>query len=63
MPEVRYLRNEDAQRFNLKVFPAFMKEVSVKDIRRLYGRDCLLVRNGVYIYNVTSCPEIYAAAN
>lgn len=44
----------------LSEFPNFHKSGSIKGMKKLYyGKDALLVRNGSYIYNVTSEPEIY----
>ena len=40
--------------------PNFSRTGSIKGMKELYyGKGALLVRCGNYIYNVTSCPEIY----
>lgn len=44
----------------LSDFPNFHKSGSISGMKKLYyGKACLLVRFGDYIYNVTSEPEIY----
>ena len=44
----------------LSDYPNFHKSGSIKGMKELYyGKDSLLVRNGNYIYNVTSTPSIY----
>jgi hypothetical protein len=44
----------------LNSFPNFHKSGSIRGMKKLYyGKDCLLVKRGEYIYNVTSKPEIY----
>lgn len=44
----------------LSQFPNFHRSGSIRGMKRLYyGESALLVKNGSYIYNVTSCPEIY----
>jgi len=41
-------------------FPSFGPHGSVIGMRRMYyGNDALLVRCGVYVYNVTKNPRIY----
>lgn len=48
------------ERANIHSFPNFHKSGSIRGIKQMYyGKDALLVRYGDYIYNVTSCPEIY----
>jgi len=45
---------------DLSRFPNFSATGSIKGMKKLYyGKDALLVRQGAYIYNVTSAPEIY----
>lgn len=45
---------------DLSQFPNFHANGSVKGMKKLYyGNDCLLVKQGSYIYNVTSDPGIY----
>jgi hypothetical protein len=44
----------------LSEFPNFHRSGSIKGMKRMYyGVNSLLVRNGGYIYNVTSRPDIY----
>ena len=44
----------------LSQFPNFHRSGSIRGMKKMfYGKDALLVKNGSYIYNVTSCPEIY----
>ena len=44
-------------------FPNFHRSGSVLGMKRLYyGNDCLLVRCGNFIYNVTAEPQIYNQA-
>ena len=44
----------------LSEFPNFHKSGSIIGMKKIYyGKDALLVRNGNYIYNVTSTPNIY----
>lgn len=53
----------DNKKFNLSSFPNFHRSGSVLGMKNLYyGLDAKLVRCGDYIYNVSSAPEIYAAA-
>jgi hypothetical protein len=48
---------------DLSVFTNFHKSGSVRGMKKLfYGKDALLVQCGSYIYNVSSCPEIYGYA-
>ena len=47
----------------LDKFPNFDKNGSVRGMKKLYyGKDALLVKCGNYIYNVSSEPKIYEAA-
>lgn len=49
-----------AMQQRLDEFPNFHKSGSVAGMKlQYYGVDAKLVRCGNYIYNVTSCPEIY----
>ena len=44
----------------LEQFPNFHRSGSIRGMKKLYyGENALLVKSGSYIYNVTSCPEIY----
>jgi hypothetical protein len=45
-------------------FPSFSSSGSVIGMKKqYYGKNALLVRQGYYIYNVTSRPEIYDLAH
>lgn len=47
----------------LSRFPNFHRTGSVTGMKkRYYGQNCLLVKCGDYIYNVSSEPEIYNQA-
>lgn len=47
----------------LSRFPNFHRTGSVAGMKKLYyGQNCLLVKCGDYIYNVSSEPEIYNQA-
>ncbi|MCM1139061.1 MAG: hypothetical protein NC453_10880 [Muribaculum sp.] len=60
---VKKMTIEQGERCGLSRFPNFHKSGSVRGMKRLYyGKDCLLVRSGNYIYNVTSDPSIYNQA-
>lgn len=51
---------KDKEPDNLSSFPNFHKSGSIIGMKeKYYGKDCLLVRSGDYIYNVTSEPNIY----
>lgn len=50
---------KDKQRLKLSDFPNFSVTGSITGIKKIYGRDALLVRCGSWIYNVTSRPDIY----
>ena len=50
----------EGRRLNIGQFPNFHRSGSIRGMKKLYyGEDCLLVRCGNYIYNVTSEPSIY----
>ena len=54
---------EQGKRVRINRFPNFYITGSVRGMKRLYyGYDCLLVRCGNYIYNVTAQPQIYYQA-
>ena len=59
---VKTILAKDHDKYNLSDFPNFSKTGSILGMRKVYGESCLLVRCGLYIYNVTSAPEIYEAA-
>ena len=50
---------KDKQRLKLSDFPNFSVTGSITGIKKIYGKDALLVRCGSWIYNVTSRPDIY----
>ena len=60
---VRKMAIEQGKRIGIARFPNFHKTGSVRGMKRLYyGKNCLLVRCGNYVYNVTSEPRIYFQA-
>ena len=55
---------DEGKRAGLSRFPNFHKSGSVRGMKkRYYGKDCLLVKCGNYIYNVSSDPQIYNQAS
>jgi len=50
---------KDKQRLKLSDFPNFSVTGSITGMKKIYGKDALLVRCGSWIYNVTSRPDIY----
>ena len=64
MARVKYMYKEDGKRYNISDYPNFHKNGSIKGMKeQFYGKDCLLVQCGGYIYNVSSNPEIYNNAH
>lgn len=60
---VKRMTIEEGKRVGISRFPNFHKTGSVPGMKKLYyGADCLLVRVGDYVYNVTSEPQIYNQA-
>ena len=60
---VKGMTIEQGKRVRINRFPNFYITGSVRGMKRLYyGYDCLLVRCGNYIYNVTAQPQIYYQA-
>lgn len=60
---VRKMAIEQGKRIGIDRFPNFHKTGSVRGMKRLYyGKNCLLVRCGNYVYNVTSEPRIFFQA-
>ena len=54
---------EQGKRVGIERFPNFHKTGSVRGMRKLYyGKGCLWVRCGSYIYNVSAEPNIYHQA-
>jgi hypothetical protein len=63
MARVKYIAVKDKQKYGLSEFPNFSRTGSIKGMKDMYyGKDALLVRSGEWIYNVSSRPDIYAAA-
>ena len=59
----RRMTIEQGRRVGIDRFPNFHRSGSVRGMKRLYyGSDCLLVRCGSYIYNVSTEPGIYYQA-
>ena len=60
---VRRMTIEQGLRVGIERFPNFHRNGSIKGMKKLYyGKDCLLIRCGSYIYNVTAEPHIYYQA-
>lgn len=60
---VKRMTIEEGKRVGINRFPNFHKSGSITGMKRLYwGMDCLLVRVGQFIYNVSSEPSIYNQA-
>lgn len=60
---VKKMTIEEGRRVGINRFPNFHKTGSVRGMKKLYyGVDCLLVRSGDYIYNVSAEPAIYNQA-
>ena len=60
---VKRMSIEQGKRVRISRFPNFHVTGSIRGMKRLYyGNDCLLVRCGNYIYNVTAQPQIYYQA-
>ena len=61
---VKKMTVDEGKRAGLSRFPNFHKSGSVRGMKkRYYGKDCLLVKCGNYIYNVSSEPQIYNQAS
>jgi hypothetical protein len=61
---VKTIPAKDYDKYNLGEFPNFSRTGNITGMKnKYYGKDALLVRCGNYIYNVSSAPEIYEAAN
>lgn len=60
---VKTIPTKDYEKYGLERFPNFDRSGSIMGMKNLvYGLDAKLVRCGGFIYNVSSCPEIYDAA-
>lgn len=60
---VKRMTIEQGKRVRINHFPNFHATGSIRGMKRqFYGNDCLLVRCGNYIYNVTAQPQIYHQA-
>lgn len=61
---VRRMTIEQGRRVGIGRFPNFHRTGSIKGMKRLYyGKDCLMVRCGSYVYNVSAEPQIYYQAS
>ena len=61
---VKKMTVDEGKRAGLSRFPNFHKSGSVRGMKkRYYGKDCLLVKCGNYIYNVSSEPQLYNQAS
>ena len=64
MAKVKSMTREEGERYNISNYPNFHISGSVKGMKNLYyGKNCLLVKCGDYIYNVSSNEEIYNNAH
>lgn len=60
---IRRMTFKQGKRVGISRFPNFHKTGSVRGMRKLYyGKDCLLVLCGSYIYNVSAEQDIYHQA-
>ena len=50
---------KDKERLKLSDFANFSVTGSIAGMKKIYGKEALLVRCGSWIYNVTSKPDIY----
>ena len=56
---VKKMTVDEGKRAGLSRFSNFHKSGSIRGMKkRYYGKDCLLVKCGNYIYNVSSEPQI-----
>lgn len=61
---VRRMTIEQGRRVGIDRFPNFHRSGSIKGMKKLYyGKDCLLIRCGSYIYDVSTEPRIYYQAS
>ena len=58
---VRTMYVDDGKRNNISQYPNFHVSGSITGMRKVYGKDCYLVRCGSYIYNVPA--RIYYQAH
>ena len=60
---VKRMTIEQGKRVGINRFPNFHRTGSIRGMKKLYyGADCILVRCGNFIYNVTAEPHIYKQA-
>ena len=60
MARVKYLPRARGIELGIQQFPNFSVTGSIIGMKeKYYGKDALLVRCGLWIYNVTSRPDIY----
>ena len=58
--KTKYLSASIGKQVHIERFPNFHKSGSISGMKKLYyGKNCLLVRCGSYIYNVSAEPGIY----
>lgn len=58
--KTKYLSVSVGAQVHIERFPNFHKSGSILWMKKLYyGKNCLLVRCGSYIYNVSAEPGIY----
>ncbi|MBD5265252.1 MAG: hypothetical protein HDS48_07000 [Bacteroides sp.] len=61
--QVKRMTIKEGEKHGISRFPNFHRSGSVRGMKHLcYGKDCLLVRCGNFIYNVTAEPQIYNQA-
>lgn len=54
---------EQGKRCGISHFPNFHKSGSIRGMKaKFWGQNCLLVKCGSFVYNVTSEPSIYNQA-
>lgn len=61
MSKTKTIYVDQAKHLNLDQFPNFHGSLSTAKMKdkKHYGKDALLVRCGLFVYNVTEKPEIY----
>lgn len=63
MARVKTLYKSDYERLRLWIYPNFHVSGSITGMRKIYGKNALLVRCGSYIYNVSGSQHIYDRAH
>ena len=60
---IKRMTIEEGKRVGISRFPNFHKSGSIMGMKKRYwGMECLLVKCGQFIYNVSSEPSIYNQA-